>query len=223
MGAANAFINRLKKQPFSYLCIQENDSVIKYYTGVSKASFEVICELTSVFEFNYFYNWKPGSLNLQDQVLLTLMKLRLNLGYGDLSVQFNVSKHTIGNIVLTFIHFLHELLFECGMESIPSQKKNLLSLPNCFANFRNCRMITDCTEFRCEIPQNLEEQKETYSTYKHYNSLKGLLGISPNGTIIYASKLFPGSSSDKNIVRSWGILEHFQPGDMILADEGFLL
>jgi hypothetical protein len=36
--------------------------------------------------------------------------------------------------------------------------------------------------------------------------------------IIYVSKLFPGSISDKAITKDSGLLEHFVPGDLILAD-----
>ena len=63
----------------------------------------------------------------------------------------------------------------------------------------------------------------TYSSYKHRNSFKGLVGAAPNGVITFISNLYPGSTSDKAIVKHCGILEQLQPGDLILADKGFII
>lgn len=46
--------------------------------------------------------------------------------------------------------------------------------------------------------------------------------IALNGGLIYSSPLYPGSVSDKEIIRHFGILSKFYAGDMILADKGFL-
>lgn len=185
--------------------------------------FLFVLNLCEQAKFQYNYGWKVQNVDLCDQVFITLMKLRLNLDYTDLGIRFNTSKHSIGNIVLTFIHVLHEILFERLMKDVPSQEKNALCLPNCFVSFRNCRMIIDCTEFVCAIPKRLDEQKRTYSSYKHRNTLKGLVGIAPNGVITYCSSLYPGSVSDKQIVKHCGIVNILKPRDLILADKGFLL
>ena len=37
------------------------------------------------------------------------------------------------------------------------------------------------------------------------------------------SGLYPGSVPDKCIIEESGLLKHFVPGDLILADKGFLL
>ena len=55
------------------------------------------------------------------------------------------------------------------------------------------------------------------------NSFKVLVGVAPNAVITYVSKLYPGSISDKAIVQESGLLNHLTPGDMILADKGFLI
>ena len=44
-----------------------------------------------------------------------------------------------------------------------------------------------------------------------------------NAVNTHVSKLFPGSTSNKAIVEKSGVLEHFRPGDLILADKGFLM
>ena len=67
------------------------------------------------------------------------------------------------------------------------------------------------------------EQKFTYSTYRGMTSFTALIGIAPNAVITHVSKLFPGSVSDAAIVAGCGVLEQFTPGDLILADNGFLI
>ena len=55
------------------------------------------------------------------------------------------------------------------------------------------------------------------------NSFKTLIGVAPIAVVTHVSKLFPGSKSDKAIVENSGVLNHFKPGDLILADKGFLI
>ena len=55
------------------------------------------------------------------------------------------------------------------------------------------------------------------------NSFNVLTGVAPNGVLTYISNLYPGSISDKEIVQQSGFLQHFVPGDLILADKGFLI
>ena len=69
----------------------------------------------------------------------------------------------------------------------------------------------------------MESQSATFSHYKQRHTFKGLIGVAPNGVITYASGLFQGSTSDKQIVRHCGILNLMEPGDLIIADKGFLI
>ena len=47
------------------------------------------------------------------------------------------------------------------------------------------------------------------------NSFKVLVGVAPNAVITVISKLFPGSVSDKVIVKESGLLDILEPGDSI--------
>ena len=55
------------------------------------------------------------------------------------------------------------------------------------------------------------------------NSFKVIIGVAPNGVITFVSDLYAGSVSDKYMVKECGLLDHFVPGDLILADKGFLI
>ena len=55
------------------------------------------------------------------------------------------------------------------------------------------------------------------------NSFKVIVGVAPNAAITYVSKLYPGSISDKEIIKQSGLMNHAASGDLILADKGFLI
>ena len=171
----------------------------------------------------YYAGWKVESLSLDDQVFMTLMKLRHNYTNLHLAQLFQCSYSCVTNVVLTFIHVLHKLWFKDIMTTVPSREKNLTSLPSSFQMYRNCRMIIDCTDVEIATPSSMDLQKHTYSKYRGMHSFKILLGVAPNAVITYCSKLYPGSVSDKAIVAKSGILEVIRLGDLILADKGFLI
>lgn len=81
----------------------------------------------------------------------------------------------------------------------------------------------DCTDIKIAVPKQMDTQKETYSSYRSMNAFKLLIGVAPNAVITYCSKLYPGSASHKEIIQDSGVLDHFKPGDLILADKGFLI
>ena len=68
----------------------------------------------------------------------------------------------------------------------------------------------------------MSQQNATYSSHRGMNSFNSF-GVEPNAVITYVSKLYPGSISDKAIAQESGLLNHFTPGDMILADKEFLI
>ena len=53
--------------------------------------------------------------------------------------------------------------------------------------------------------------------------MKALIGITPSGATAFATELYPGSISDKEIVKRSGLLNTLQPGDEIVADKGFTI
>jgi DDE superfamily endonuclease/Helix-turn-helix of DDE superfamily endonuclease len=194
------------------------------YTGLHASAIQALASTLSTLNLRYYHGSRVTSVSLEDQVFLTLMKLRLNTPLLDLSVRFGVCEKTVSNIFKTILFALHKLLFSSCMCVVPSRSKCLNALPACFKPFPNCRQIWDCTEVSIEIPRgNLEAQRMTYSSYKSKNTFKGLVSIAPNGTIVFCSKLFSGNTSDKEIVLQSGVLETCVAGDMVMADKGFLI
>ena len=79
-----------------------------------------------------------------------------------------MSQTTIQNIIMTYLHSLHETFFSGAMASIPSQQRNKCTMPESFGDFTNCRIIIDCTEFQIAASRkDLSAASATYSNYKH--------------------------------------------------------
>ena len=65
------------------------------------------------------------------------------------------------------------------------------------------------------------DHRVTYSNYKHHNSAKGLVGITPAGAVSFVSDLYTGKTSDKQATADCGIISMVENGDSIIADKGF--
>ncbi|XP_065056842.1 uncharacterized protein LOC135685039 [Rhopilema esculentum] len=209
-----------------YSVLSLKDEVICMETGLTnKDIFLIVVNFVRRFsnDIDYYYGWKVDKILLEDQVFITLMKVRQNYTNLHLAELFHCSTSTISNIILTFVHVLCKLLYEDCLKTVPSREKNRTSMPESFSLFGHCKMIIDCTDIEVAAPGLMSEQKLIYSTYRGMNSFKTLIGVAPNAVITYVSKLFPGSTSDKAIVEKSGVLHHFEAGDLILADKGYLI
>jgi len=82
-------------------------------------------------------------------------------------------------------------------------------------------IVIDCFEVFIERPSSLEARAASWSNYKHHNTVKVLLGITPQGVISFVSDTWGGRVSDKYLTESCGILRKLLPGDVVPADRGF--
>ena len=82
-------------------------------------------------------------------------------------------------------------------------------------------IIIDCFEIFIERPSNLLARAQTWSQYKHHNTAKYLIGITPQGAISFLSKGYGGRTTDKYLTEDCGLLNNLLPGDIVLADRGF--
>lgn len=84
-------------------------------------------------------------------------------------------------------------------------------------------VIIDCFEVFIDRPSNLLAWAQIFSSYKHHNTVKVLIGITPQGTISFVSKAWGGRTSDKFLTENWWVMEKLLPGDLVMADRGFTI
>ena len=93
-------------------------------------------------------------MSVKDELVMTLMKLRLGSLNADLAVRFGVSETTISKVINTWVRFLAKEL-KCLIYN-PCKDVALHHLPKKFNNrkYNNVRHIIDCTEMFIETPKD---------------------------------------------------------------------
>lgn len=167
-------------------------------------------------------NKKPGpkrKFSTLDELFMVLVRLKLGLFVFDICDRFLISPGHFSKIFTTWINFLYHDLKQ--LFPFPSQDLIRKNMPSEFSAYPTTRIIIDCTEIFVQVPSSMLAQSKTWSSYKHHNTFKTLVGITPNGQIIFISDLWGGRASDKTITRECGVLKYIQRGDNIMADRGF--
>ena len=90
-------------------------------------------------------------------------------------------------------------------------------------HYPTCVVIIDCFEIFIDRPTNLLARAQTFSSYKHHNTVKYLIGVAPQGTVSFIFDGWGGRTSDKYVTEHSTLLSNLVPGDMctVLVDCGF--
>ena len=205
-----------KRRMFGFENIKHSDNLINFYTGLGNALvFNWVLNKVKT-HVNKFHN----RLSLEDHLLIVLMKLKLGLLNRDIAYRFSLQSPIISRIFRSWVAILASCL-KC-LIVWPDKGTIRHNLPSCFKKkYRDAVCIIDCSEIFIQRPTNLTARAQTWSNYKHNNTAKYLIGISPAGAVMFLSSGWGGRVSDKQITIDSGFIDKVQVGDCILADRGF--
>ncbi|XP_033726136.1 uncharacterized protein LOC117315841 [Pecten maximus] len=231
--------DQIVNQPSSFTAksMLTNDKSVQFWTGLpNKGVFDSLFQYLKGKAQNLRYDRgnvsvsnnssdlkvKPGKnrkISLENEFFAVLVRLRVKLLLTDISQRLGISEAHFSKIFSTWVRFLRLELSE--LMRFPSLREIQKNLPPQFSRYPNTRVIIDCTEIHVEKPSSLKAQRQTWSNYKHNNTYKALVGITPDGTVCFLSNLYGGCASDKKITRECGIVGELVSGDCVMADRGF--
>ena len=196
---------------------RDDDDKVKFFTGIP--SFAL---LMTVLDMITPFITRPNSkLSGFQMCLLTFMRMRMNLGVQFMGHLFGVSASTASRIFYDVLTVAYTRLVPL-LVVWPERDILRMTMPMSFrSKFSKCACIIDCFEIFIERPSDLKARAQTYSTYKSHNTIKFLIGITPQGTISFIYVGWGGRTSDKHLTEKCGFLDVLSPGDLILADRGF--
>ena len=131
------------------------------------------------------------SLSLEQEFSLVLVRLQLGLLEVDLATRAGLSQSQLSRIFI---------IPNCDAIQFGLVENLLMKL--CHHHLRRCiqQHGLSFTAQNCSLKLlALLELSVTYSNYKHHNTAKGLVGISPSAAVTLVSYLYPGRSRDKQI------------------------
>lgn len=171
---------------------------------------------------NEVYPDPCSTYDYQTKVILTFVKLKLNLSYSALSVLFKgISIVHIRHIFLQMLTLLSTVLSYAIY--FPSKEEIQKNIPLCFIDFLDVRVILDCTEIPIQKKKNICCQTITYSNYKSTYTVKFMTGVTSAGLISFISRAYGGKASDKVIFEQSNLINLLQKGEAIMVDKGFLI
>uniref|UniRef100_A0A8C7GLW4 THAP-type domain-containing protein n=1 Tax=Oncorhynchus kisutch TaxID=8019 RepID=A0A8C7GLW4_ONCKI len=198
------------KMSLSETSFRNDPEKVRFYTGLPNYFvFETVMWLLAP-HMNGTKNMVK--LSMFQQLLLTLMRLRLDLKNQDLAYRFGVKVGTVTRTVLRMVNVMSTTLVPTAV-FWPSRAELLLHQMTWrpqSPDLNPIEMVWDELDHRV---------KEKQPSAQHINTLKYMIGMAPQGVVTFVSRGSPGSVSDKSLAEGCGFLGKLLPGDVVLADK----
>ncbi|XP_075535219.1 uncharacterized protein LOC142570768 [Dermacentor variabilis] len=197
-----------------------NPDMVVFYTGLPTYA---VLEAVYILVEPHVRHTLRNRLSKFQEMVVFLMRLRLNVPLQDLAYRFRIHQSTVTRTVERWLDAVYIRL--SSLIKRPEREDLQRTMPMAFQETfgKKVAVIMDCFEVFVDRPSAVEPRSLTWATYKHANTVKYLIGIAPQGVITYISIGWGGRTSDKMLTESCGILSNLLPGDSVLADRGFLI
>ena len=131
---------RMSHVNFSQASFENNDKKIRFFTGL--LSYDILMAIIS--HVSKYLSTGPCSVLLEfDQLIMVLLKLRLNLMDQDIAYRFGVHQTTVSRNFRKVMNVLYSRLKP--LIRWPEWEQLILTMPIEFrSKFRRCVIIIDC-------------------------------------------------------------------------------
>ena len=224
----------------SYENIVWDTVLMKHFIGLTPLQFEVLHNfLDAVCPLESIHYWTGKDCPTKDnartgpksdfpsreKLFICLLRLKRGFTVKTLSALLStpdrkIEPSHVRKIFTTFIQLMYVTFRDMQNFMFPQRDQLSKFLPKVFKTMRKIRCVVDCTEFRVECSRNFA-RRDTFSSYKHTNTFKYLIAVTPNGGACFISDLLQGDISAVRIFEESGIMKHLKPFDLVLADCGF--
>lgn len=214
----------LDKMSLTEASFRNDPEKVRFYTGLPNY---FVFETVMLLLIPHMKGDKNVKLSKFQQLLLTLMRLKLDLRNQDLAYRFGVKVATVARTVHRIIHIMFTTLVPTAVfwPSRVELRKNLPAALCC--TYPDCAVIIDCFRVSLERALSVDGNQDVASTalttpvQSTVNELKYVIGVAPQGVVTFVSRGSPGHVSDKSLVESSGLLCKLLPGDVVLAERDF--
>ncbi|KAJ8253437.1 hypothetical protein GJAV_G00212960 [Gymnothorax javanicus] len=204
----------VEKMSLTEVSFRNDPEKVRFYTGLPNYFvFETVMWLLSP----HMKGEKSVKLSKFQQLLMTLMRLRLDLKNQDLAYRFGVKVSTVTKTIHSVVNIMSSTLVPTTV-FWPSREELRKNLPSAFrSSYPDCAVIMDC--FRVALEKM--DRPDTSAHRCESNALKYLIGVAPQGVVTFVSKGSPGNTSDNDLAERCGFLNKLLAGDVVLADRRF--
>ena len=214
----------VEKMSLSENFLRNDAEKVKFYTGLPNY---FVLETVMWLLAPHMDGMKNVRLSKFQQLLLTLMRLRLDLRNQDLAYRFGVKVGIVTRTVHQMVNIMSSTLVPTAV-FWPSRAELRKNLPAALrTSHPDCAVIIDCFTVPFEEPvsrgnqqQHQQQQWAAASSQgagTSYNMLKYLIGVAPQGVVTFVSRGVLGNVSDKTLAEGCGFLCKLLPGDIVLA------
>ena len=222
-------ISTTNKKKFQYNNLLTQPSLFKYLCGLTMEQFNII--LKSVTPYTHLIPYPDCNVNtptrrstdVATELMSVLTICRHGLNQGVMAFILDKSKSTMQRIFVGWVIFLSTIFNEIDLK--PASGFLLKKMPKSFIETGHglTDIVIDATEFKFQSASNFELNSIMFSNYKNTQTGKALIGISPHGSGILFSEIYPGSINDSEITIKSGTINFVEKEHEIMSDRGFAI
>ena len=214
--------------------LRAKPTIFKTFTGVSVSEFETLLmrstplwvereqqRLTRPNRQRALGGGCKAKFGLRDQLLVTLVWLRLYLGTETLGFLFGIDKATVSRYTRAILPVLRQVGDATLGWLEPPKRGQGKDLAAARAAYPDLFAIVDATEQPVQRSQDAEQQKQHYSGKKKRHTRKVQIIVNEHGVVREVSDSVPGAVHDRELFRQSGAAAAIPKATITGGDAGY--